>query len=210
MAMFIESPELEEDLKARRQAWDVDKHDEVWEGVYFMSPEADNDHQDWVLEFAAVLREAIAKRGLGKVYPGVNLAASAENWEHDYRVPDVLVFLKGTAAVNHGKFWTGAADFIIEISSPRDRVYEKLPFYSRIGVRELLILNRQKRVLELYQHRGGDLRKSGESALDGGDALSSQVLSLDFRLIPGDPRPQVEVWHKTSGERWVICVNEME
>jgi len=49
--MFIESPELEEDLKARRQAWDADGHDEVWEGVYFMSPEADDDHQDWVLEF---------------------------------------------------------------------------------------------------------------------------------------------------------------
>ncbi len=39
MAMFIENPELEEDLKERRQAWDADKHDEVWEGVYFMSPE---------------------------------------------------------------------------------------------------------------------------------------------------------------------------
>ena len=204
MAMFIENPELEEDLKARRQAWDADGHDEVWEGVYFMSPEADNDHQDWVLEFAAVFREAIAKRGLGKVYPGVNLAGSAENWEHDYRVPDVVVFLNDTAAENHGKFWTGAADFLVEITSPRDRAYEKLPFYSRLGVREVLILNRQEWALELYEHREGELRKSGESTLSHGDVLSSQVLSLDFRLVPGDARPQVEVRHRASGERWVV------
>ncbi len=144
MAMYIENPELEEDLKSRRQAWGADGHDEVWEGVYFMSPLADNDHQDWVYEFSTVLGEAVKKRGLGKVYPGVNLAGSAENWEYDYRVPDVAVFLNDTAAENHDTFWTGAADFLVEITSPRDRAYDKLPFYSRLGVREVLILNRQK------------------------------------------------------------------
>jgi Uma2 family endonuclease len=195
---------LEESLKAQRQAWDADKHDEVWEGVYFMSPEADNDHQDWVFEFSMVLGEAIAKRGLGKVYPGVNLAGSAEDWEHDYRVPDVLVFLNGTGAENHGKFWTGAADFVVEITSPRDRAYEKLPFYSRLGVREVLILNRQKWALELYQHRSGELRMAGESTPSRGDVLSSEVLSLDFRLVPGDARPQVDVRHRASGEHWVM------
>ena len=63
----------------------------------------------------------VSKPGLGKVRPGVNLAASAEDWEYDYRVPDVVVFLADTAAENHDTFWTGAADFIIEITSPRDR-----------------------------------------------------------------------------------------
>jgi hypothetical protein len=71
-------------------------------------------------------------------------------------------------------------------------------------VREVLILNRQKWALELYEHREGELRKSGESTLSGGDVLSSQVLSLDFRLVPGDARPQVELWHRASGERWVV------
>jgi hypothetical protein len=27
---------------------------------------------------------------------------------------------------------------------------------------------------------------------------------LEFRLIAGDSRPQIEVRHKTSGERWVV------
>jgi Uma2 family endonuclease len=204
VAMYIENPEIEEDLKARRQAWGVDGRDEVWEGVYFMPPMANDDHQDWVFEFSMVLGESISKRRLGKVRPGINLAASAEDWEYDYRVPDVVVFLATTAAKNHGAFWTGAADFIIEITSPRDRTYEKIPFYSRLGVRELLILNRQKWALELYRHNGIELQMIAESTLEKPDVLSSQMLPLSFRLIPGDARPNVEVVHNTSGERWVV------
>ena len=157
-----------------------------------MPPMANDDHQDLVLEFAAILRETISKRGLGKVRPGVNLAASAQNWEGDYRVPDVVAFLATTSAVNHGPFWTGAADYIIEITSPRDRTYEKLRFYSRLGVREVLIFNRQTKTIELYRHQNGELRQVGQSTLVRPDVLSSQILPLDFRLLPGEPRPQVE------------------
>ena len=202
MAMYIENPEIEEELIARRQAWGADRHDEVWEGVYFMSPEADDDHQEIVMEFCYALRDVRPR--LGKVRPGVNLASSADDWTHNYRVPDVLVFLAGTEAVNHGEFWTGAADFIIEVTSPRDGTYKKIPFYSQIGVRELLILNRQKWTLELFRHDGTELQKIAESTLAQQDVLSSNVLPLSFRLIPGESRPNVEVVHNTSGERWLV------
>jgi Uma2 family endonuclease len=169
-----------------------------------MSPVADDDHQELVFEFALILGETVAKPGLGKVRPGVNLAASADDWEHDYRVPDVVVFFADTKAVNYNTFWTGPADFIIEVTSPRDRTYEKLPFYSRLGVREVLILNRQKWALELHRHKDGELGKVAESTLARPEVLSSNVLPLEFRLIPGEARPQVEVRHKTSGEQWVV------
>lgn len=204
MAMFIENPRLEEELKEQRKAWDVDQHDEVWEGVYFMPPMANDDHQDLVFEFAFVLGTVISKRGLGKVRPGVNLAASAENWEYDYRIPNVVVFLADTAAQNHNTFWIGPADFIVEITSPRDRTYEKIPFYSRIGVRELLILNRQSWTLEFYRYQDGGLQKVGESTVERPEVLSSERLPLEFRLIAGENRPQVEVRHKTTGERCVV------
>ena len=55
MAMLIENPRLEEELKEQRQAWGADQHDEVWEGVYFMPPMANDDHQDSVSRFAYVL-----------------------------------------------------------------------------------------------------------------------------------------------------------
>ena len=204
MAMLIENPRLEEALKEQRQAWGADQHDEVWEGVYFMPPMANDDHQEIVSNFTFVLGASVRLPGLGKVRPGVNLAASVEDWEHDYRVPDVVVFMADTAAENYNRFWTGPADFIIEITSPRDRTYEKIAFYSRIGVRELLIFNRQSWALELYRHHDGALQKVGESTLAQPEVLFSEMLPIQFWLIPGEERPSVEVRHKTTGERWVI------
>ena len=204
MTMLIENPWLEEELIEQRKARGIDLYDEVWEGVYFMPPMPNDDHQDLVFEFVFVLGAAVSKPGLGKVRPGINLAASAEDWKHDYRVPDVVVFLADTAAENYNEFWVGPADFIIEITSPRDRTYEKIPFYSKIGVRELLVLNRQSWRLELYRHQGDGLQKIGESALERPEVLTSEKLPLNFRLVPGDERPRVEVWHKTTGEKWVV------
>jgi len=204
MAMLIENPRLEEELIAQRKAWDADQHDEVWEGVYFMPPIANTDHQRMIIRFSSVLVTTIDAPGLGIALPGVNLAASAEVWEHDYRVPDVVAFLADTTAENHDAFWTGAADFIIEITSPRDRTYEKIAFYSRIGVRELLIVNRQSWTLELYRNQDGGLQKAGESSLERPEILSSERLPLEFWLMPDRTRPQIHIRHKTTGERWVV------
>ena len=46
MTMLIEDPKLEKELIAQRQAWGVDHHDEVWEGVYFMAPQPNNEHRN--------------------------------------------------------------------------------------------------------------------------------------------------------------------
>ena len=204
MTMLIEDPWLEEKLKEQRRAWGSDHHDEVWEGVYFMAPLPDNEHQEIIFEFSCALRAAIHVPGLGDVLPGVNIAASADDWEHDYRVQDVIVFMAGTAAENHHDFWTGAADFVIEITTPGDRTYEKMAFYSRIGVRELLIVNHRPWALELYRHQAGSLRKAGQSTLERPEVLSSEKLPLEFRLIAGEERPRIEVRQKASGERWVV------
>ncbi|MGO9112576.1 MAG: Uma2 family endonuclease [Thermoguttaceae bacterium] len=204
MTMLIENPRLEEELKEQRRARGADQHDEVWEGVYFMPPVANDDHQEIVSSFTFVLGASVGVPGLGKVRPGVNLAASAEDREHDYRVPDVVVFMADTAAENHNWFWTGPADFVIEVTSPRDRTYEKVSFYSQIGVRELLIVNRQSWALDLYRHQDDSLQKVGESTLEHPEVLSSGKLPLEFRLIAGDNRPQIEVRHKTTVERWVV------
>jgi Uma2 family endonuclease len=204
MTMLIEDPRLEEELKARRKAWGSDHHDEVWQGVYFMAPLPNNEHQRLISRFTFVLEGTVGGAGLGIVFPGVNLAGSDADWESDYRAPDVVVFLNSTAAVSHDTYWTGAADFVIEITSPGDRTYEKIPFYSRLGVRELLIVNRQTWTLELYRHAAGGLEKAGQSAPPQSEVLSSGVLPLRFRLLVGQPRPQIEVTHAESSERWVV------
>jgi Uma2 family endonuclease len=204
MTMLVENPWLEEQLKEQRRALGIDQHDEVWEGVYFMAPLADNDHQDFVTGLAAVFREVVNAEGLGKAFAGVNFAGPGEDWTYDFRVPDVVVILAAGTAENQEKCFRGAADFVAEITSPRDRTYEKIPFYGRQGVRELLIVNRQSWTLELYRNGANGLEKAGESETQRGAILSSGVLPLEFRLLPGQPRPQIEVTHVETRRQWLV------
>ena len=69
MSMLIENPRLEEELKEQRKAWGADQHDEVWEGVYFMSPLANIEHQQIVIRFSSVLLATIDSHGLGMACP---------------------------------------------------------------------------------------------------------------------------------------------
>jgi len=202
MTMLISDPWVEEKLKEQRKAWGADHHDEVWEGVYFMAPLPNDEHQELVMGVSSALYAAIDGAQLGKTRPGVNLAGFADNWEHDYRVPDVIVFLNETAAENFKTYWRGAADFVVEITSPDDRTYEKIPFYARLGVRELLIVDRQPWALKLYRLRESALELIGESTLQQADLLTSAVLPLRFQLVAGQPRPQIEIIHVETGQHW--------
>ncbi|MCR4412628.1 MAG: Uma2 family endonuclease [Thermoguttaceae bacterium] len=203
MATLITDATLEERLRDERRAAGTDHHDEVWDGVYVMSPSPTNEHQMIVADLLMALGEAIRRPGLGVVLPGVNLAGFQGDWEQDYRVPDVAVFLQNTAAANCGTHWRGAADFLIEVISPGDLTREKIPFYSRIGVRELLMIERQPWGLELYRHQEGSLVRVGESSLASGGVLPSRVLPLEFELVPAEPRPQIRVVHPESGRAWL-------
>jgi Uma2 family endonuclease len=204
MTMLIENPPLEEQLKEQRKAWGVDHHDEVWEGVYFVAPLADNQHQEFVGDLAIALYEAIAATGLGKAFPGVNLAGAGEDWTYDYRVPDVVVILASSTAQDQEACYRGAADFVVEITSPGDRTHEKIPFYSRLGVRELLIVNRQSWTLELYRNQGNGLLMAGQSETQRSDLLRSGVVPLEFRLLPGQPRPRIELTHTETRRQWLV------
>ncbi len=63
--MLIEDPRLEKELIAQRQAWGADHHDEVWEGVYFMAPLPNNEHQELVYNLAVALHAPIVAAGEG-------------------------------------------------------------------------------------------------------------------------------------------------
>jgi Uma2 family endonuclease len=201
--MLIADPWLEEQLREDRKARGSDHHDEVWEGVYFMAPLPNNEHQELVMSLAVALYAAVVTTGLGKVFPGVNLAASSDDWEHDYRAPDVVAILKTTKAESHDTFWCGAADFVVEIASPGDRSHEKISFYSRLGVVELLIVNRDPWSLELFRQREGRLEKVGEVLPGDGRTLTSTVVPLEFRLLAAEPRPQIEVAYTETRQQWI-------
>ena len=92
----------------------------------------------------------------------------------------------------------------MEVISPGDRTREKLSFYSRLGVRELLVVDGQPWAIELYRLEGAELRQAGRSTCDGGEILPSQAVPLTFQLLPDQPRPQIRVSHAESGRSWLV------
>ena len=114
MPVLVTDPDLEKRLIAARQEADSDRFDEVWDGLYIMAPLANDEHQDIQISFAAALKIALGWDSPAKVRPGVNVSDRAEDWINNYRCPDVVVYLPGNPAINHGTHWrrNGLADGI--------------------------------------------------------------------------------------------------
>ncbi len=204
MVIMVLDPYVEEQILAERSGLDGSQYDEVWEGVYIVTPLPNNDHQVLVGELSFVLGESVGRAGLGRVFPGVNLSDRNEGWDKNFREPDVAVFLRTGRAIDRGTHWQGAADFLVEIISPGERSREKIPFYSSIGVVELLIVDRDPWSLELYRQENGQLTKVGQSTPAAPDLLESQTVGLTFQLLPGEPRPQIQATHSASGRQWTF------
>ena len=202
--MLIENPRLEEELKEQRKAWALTITTKFWEGVYFMAPPADNDHQKLVAGLTFASMTSSMRLAWGRSSPGSIWPAPVKIGRTIIRAPDVVIILASGTAQDQKTCYRGAADFVVEITSPRDRTYEKIPFYGRQGVRELLIVDRQSWTLELYRNQGNGLEKAGQSETQRGDVLSSGVVPLEFRLLPGQPRPRIEVTHVETRRQWMV------
>ena len=188
-----------------RQEQGLDSYDEVWNGVYIVPPLANNPHQNLVGLLTAILYEVIVLPGQGLVQPGVNVSDRRAGWEDNYRVPDLVVVRKGSRAVDCTTHWCGGPDFLIEIESPGDETEEKLPFYSAVGVQELLIIHRDTRELRLYRHDGDQLVGVGPSVGRGKKGLASAVVPLAFRRWSRRGVPRTEEW-RTDRKRgkWIV------
>lgn len=202
MAIMVLEPDMEERLLAERRACDGEQYDEVWEGVYIMTPLPNNEHQELVFEIASVLGETVGRAGFGRVFPGVNLSDRGDGWRQNYREPDVAVFLRDGKAINRGTHWQGAADFLVEIISPGERTHDKIPFYGRIGVVELMVIDRDPWTIELYRQQDGQMAKVGQSTLNAPDVLECRSVGLTFQLSPGEQRPRIQATHPETGRQW--------
>jgi Uma2 family endonuclease len=202
MATLIRERSIEDHLRAERKANGLDRWDEVWEGVYVMPPYPNNEHQFLQTRLTTILDLVVGLQGKGEVLAGANVSDRIEGWTHNYRCPDVAVFLKGNRAENHETFWFGGPDFAVEIVSPDDASRDKLEFYASVGVRELLIVDRAPWKLELYRLQGKSLVDVGNSVLPKPATLRSEVVPLSFRLVAGGPRPSVEVTHDDGVQHW--------
>jgi Uma2 family endonuclease len=194
-----------DDLIQERKRLGIDRYDEVWEGMYVMPSMPTNAHQKIVADLSDILTEVVKQPGLGEHFPRANVSDRRAGWKTNYRVPDLVVVLRNSKAIDCGTHFMGGPDFLVEIESPGDDTEEKVPFYSKIGVRELLILHRDKRTLRLLRHDGTDLVEVKPQTFEGKQWLVSAVLPLAFRRTTSKGVARNEVRRTDAESRsWLL------
>ncbi|MDQ6779362.1 MAG: Uma2 family endonuclease [Actinomycetota bacterium] len=121
--------EIEAALERRRQIG-ADRFDEVWEGVLHMVPGPGDRHALIEWQLPQLLRRVADQAGL--------LLSGQFNVGHDedYRVPD--------GGLHRARSWgtyAPTAALVVEIRSPKDETWDKLPFYAAHHVDEVLIVD---------------------------------------------------------------------
>lgn len=155
------------DLIAERQRLGLDVFDEVWDGEYHMVPGPSGEHQRIGGELYVALHPLARAAGLLLRYE-FNLIPPEEAGWRDFRVPDLVVC---SDDVYDERGAIGAASLVVEIRTPGDESFMKLPFYERLGVGEVLIIDRDTKLVRRWANGPGGLIESslaerGRFALD--------------------------------------------
>jgi Uma2 family endonuclease len=203
-AYLVTDPARVNQFKARRETSSAASRDEVWDGVSVQSPAADYEHQKFVGRLTVVFTSVVDLMGGGDVLPGLNVSDRISDWKANYREPDVAVYMPGNPAIFRKSHVCGGPDLAVEILSHRDLARKKLDFYARVNTRELILLDRDPWAIELYRLAKDKLELVGVSTPASPDLLTSEVLPLTLQLIPGEPRPTLELSRLDGGQVWRI------
>lgn len=132
-----------------------------------MVPAPSGPHGDIESQLHALLRPLAQQAGL-KMIGQSNLGES----EHDFRVPDGALHRSLPTGV-----WNPTAALVIEIVSPGDESWEKLPFYAVHDVDEVLIVDPAERSVSWLALEGGEYRPVEHSGLLdlGAQGLAEQL-----------------------------------
>ncbi len=142
-----------------------------------MVPPPSGPHQRLAARLVAALVPLAEAKGLvashetGLFRPGAG--------ESDYRVPDLIVAAPDNAS-HRGV--DGRAELVVEIRSPGDETYEKLDFYADLGVQEVLVVDAESCVAELYILRGGRLHVV---LPDASGSVAAASLGVSFAPVEG-------------------------
>lgn len=172
-----------ETLVKERQRLGIDRHDECWEGEWHFVNPPKLWHPRLSADMFLVLAPLAFRAGL---VPYGDSAGVFGDLQTDWRVPD-QVYVRPDQEMEEGV--TGA-ELVVELRSPGDESYAKLPFYAARGITEVLIVHRDRRV-ELYRLA---LDGTYEPVVDGG----SLVLEARFTAVDG---PKLRItWNDGSAD----------
>jgi Uma2 family endonuclease len=147
--------ELEAMLERRRRSG-LHRLDEVWGGVLHMVPAPSGEHAYIAQQLAVLLDEPARAAGLVPAMHELNLGSS----EEDFRVPDGALH----RAIPRG-VWHLTAALVVEIVSPGDESWQKLPFYAAHGVDEALIVEPSAQAVHWLALADGEYRDVERSGL---------------------------------------------
>jgi Uma2 family endonuclease len=161
-------------LLQRRRRSGLDRLDEVWEGVLHMVPAPSGQHAYLAQQLAELLGPPARAAGLVAAIGEFNLGEDA----HDFRVPD--------GGLHRGiprSTWYPTVPLVVEIVSPGDESWEKLPFYAAHAVDEVLIVDSRERSVSWLGLASGEYRPIERSGLID---LGSQELAGRLDWPPVD------------------------
>jgi Uma2 family endonuclease len=159
-------PVSEREIDDRRRLG-IDKRDERWAGEWRLVNPPKFWHSVLNLRLALVLAPVAHDRGLIAAIDPVGLFAADDDW----RVPD-QVYAHPEDAREEGVV---SAELVVEVRSPGDDSYRKLPFYAARGVREVLVVHEDRRA-ELY-------RRDAAGDMVAVAPAWSEVLDLDLQKV---------------------------
>ncbi len=143
-----------EALLERRRATGADLFDEVWHGEYHMAPGPSGAHGRLDGAWAALLHRLAPDAGLFDSGP-FNLGE-----RDDFRVPDRGLLREAAPAT-----WNPTAALVVEIVSPGDESWAKLPFYADHGVHEVVIVDPETHRVAWLAQRGARYEEVDRSAV---------------------------------------------
>jgi len=164
-ALLLEVPE---ELLAERRRSGADRRDEVWDGVIHMVPPQSTSHGFFADELCNALRPLAAARGW-RIGRELGLYGHRKN----YRVPDITLAHPDRVTERGMQ----GAELVIEVLSPHDESRDKFPFFAKVGVRELWLIERATREVEIHQ--------LVEDAYHRVSGARSPVLGIELRVIDG-------------------------
>jgi Uma2 family endonuclease len=102
-------------------------------------------------------------------------------------VPDIIVSLPVNCSQ---RGVDGTAELVVELRSPGDESYEKLPWYAARGVTEVLIVDPTTRRFELYRSHDG---AADAVTADDDGGVTLDTLGVRLLTVPSDDGPRLRV-----------------
>lgn len=157
--MHVPLLDADEAVLEDRRRRGADTRDELWEGVLHMVPPASYRHNRIQLRLAALLLPIATDRGLDITIESGHFEPGRPD---NYRVPDVMI-----AHLDHvsDRGVEGVAPAVIEVRSPGDESLQKVPYYLRHGVGEVVVIDRDTLEVQVFRLTDGEPARASDTVI---------------------------------------------